>query len=696
MPIVLRWSRVLLLLTSAGAVFAQVQESKPPDLKSLDNPLLKPLYTSIVITAKPEEPSVDRRNSEVFQQTLFSRDDQVFHQLNAGINAGQHEGGGKSIEVRRFGFNLDHGGVNGGLKVLVDNIQQNQSTQGHGQGYLGSLKSLSPELIEDAEIINGPFSAEYGDFSGLGVVHIRQRQTLPDEWTARIQGGSFNSERGFLSYSPNIKSVDSFIAYEGSHIDGPFQKPLDYRRDNITGNFTKRLTPARSVGFRLNGGRNGFNSSGQIPLNEVSAGRLDRFGYLDPGDGGRITAGTLGAYFRQEQKSGAIWRADAFVSRSLFDLFSNFTFYLNDPVNGDGIQQHDSRLQEGANLQYIRPHRWRGASGLLTSGGNYHDNQINVGLYSRIDRVPTNVTTQAHARVANGAGYVQETLAFFHGKLVVGGGMRYDAYRFDVRDLVDPSASALQNTGRWQPKANIAYSPASWLPVTFHLNYGRGISSLDARSILKDPNGTLLGTTDFVQLGASHQYARFSWSVDGFMINRSNELAYSADDGTLDFQGPSRAYGFEAKSSVAITRYLSLSAGLTKVGNAFYRATQPRLYVDRAPHFVANAGLTLASWHGWSGSLRLRAINHYLLYGEEGQAIAAGHTVFDFSLVRRLSRGVDLNFALDNMLDRSYYETQNFLESRPWLGSVAAYSIHATPGYPLTATVGLTFRFRSK
>ena len=57
--------------------------------------------------------------------------------LDGGINAGQHEGGGKSVEIRRFGFNLDHGGVNGGLKVLVDDVQQNQGTQGHGQGYLG-------------------------------------------------------------------------------------------------------------------------------------------------------------------------------------------------------------------------------------------------------------------------------------------------------------------------------------------------------------------------------------------------------------------------------------------------------------------------------------------------------------------------------------------------------------------------------
>jgi hypothetical protein len=158
---------LLLLLLIAPLAFSQDTE-------------IKPLYTSIVITAKSIEPAIDRRDSEIFTRTLFGRDDQLLHVLGAGINAGQHEGGGKSLEIRRFGFNLDHGGVNGGLKILVDNVQQNQTTQGHGQGYLGSLKSLSPELVQEVSVINGPFSPEYGDFSGLGVftfVYVRACRT---------------------------------------------------------------------------------------------------------------------------------------------------------------------------------------------------------------------------------------------------------------------------------------------------------------------------------------------------------------------------------------------------------------------------------------------------------------------------------------------------------------------------------------
>src|SRR5690349_20629431 len=206
---------------------------------------------SVTVAATSREPSIDLRNSEVFSRTLFTRDDQVLQQLNAGIDAGQHEGGGKSLEIRRFGFNLDHGGVNGGLKVLVDDVQQNQGTQGHGQGYLGALKALSPELIQDVTIINGPFSAEYGDFSGLGVVHIRQRESLPDEITLRLQGGNFDTGRGFLAFSPDVQKVDAYVAYEGSYTNGPFQSLGRYRRDNLNANYTTRLGENEKMGFRV-------------------------------------------------------------------------------------------------------------------------------------------------------------------------------------------------------------------------------------------------------------------------------------------------------------------------------------------------------------------------------------------------------------------------------------------------------------
>ena len=651
---------------------------------------------SVVITATALDPQIDMRNSEVFDRTLFARDDQVLQQLDAGIDAGQHEGGGKSLEIRRFGFNLDHGGVNGGLKVLVDDVQQNQETQGHGQGYLGELKALSPELIQDVTITNGPFQAEYGDFSGLGVVNIHQRESLPDQFTVRLEGGNFDTGRAFLAYSPAVDHADAYLAYEGSYTDGPFLNPLRYGRNNLNGNYTRSLGAGEKLGFRMLYGRNDFYSSGQIPLDLVSAGLLNRFGYIDPTDGGRIWLGTASAYFSKNRSDGDTFKLDGYLSRSLFDLYSDFTYYLNDPIHGDAIQQHDSRLQQGLNMQYSHPHHLGSATAVLVGGANFHVSEINVGLYPREGRDPTGVTTRADVNVANGAGYAQETLSLLHNRLIVGGGVRYDEFRFDVADRVNPLNGGLQWAGRWQGKGNLAFTPSRAVPFTFHANYGRGINSVDARGVVEMPQQPRVATTDFYQAGTSSNFGRFSLATDVFLIDHSNEQVYIPDDGTFEFKGPSRAYGYEVKASVAIARHLSFNGGLTKVGNSFFLGTNPRTYVDSAPHFVANAGLTMSAWHGWSGSLTMRAINHYRLVDDDASIVASGHTVFDLGLARQIRRGVEFNVSLDNLTNRDYYETQNYFESQVSPDAPAVWRIHGTPGYPLTVVAGLTFRLGGK
>ena len=659
------------------------------------------VHENLVIYATAVNPTLDQRNDNVYKRTLFSRDDQVFDTLAAGINAGQHEGGGKSLEIRRFGFNLDHGGVNGGLKVLVDDVQQNQGTQGHGQGYLGGLKNLTPELVEDVDILNGPFSAEYGDFSGLGVVQIRLKESLPSLLTARVQGGSYNAYRSFVAYSPGLEHADAFVAYDGSHTDGPFINPGRYKRNNVTGNYTHHFNETESLGFRLNFGTNDFYSSGQIPLDLVASGQLDRFGFIDPYDGGKVRSATFGTYYKRDFSNGDILKFDGFLGRSLFDLYSNFTFFLvhylpADPIHGDEIQQHDSRLQEGINAQYLHPYKLFGHTALLTLGSNFHDNQINVGLNQTEARRIQEVTTSAHAHVTNVAGYVQQGVDLLRQRLHLDAGLRLDDFRFDVDDRVRSDHGGLQSAARFQPKANVSYTPSNRLPLTFYASYGRGISSQDARGVVRQPNAPKVSTTDFYQVGASHNLKRFSLSTDVFLINRSNEQVYIPDDGSFEFKGPSRSYGWEGKTSVQIVHHLAFNGGFTQVSNAFYLGS-PRIYVDSAPHSVANSGLTLSEWHGFNGSLRYRHIGDYILDGSD-PAIprATGLDVLDISVSRRIRHGLDFNFAIDNLNNKRYWETQNYLESRVTPAADAKFRVHGTPAYPISFTLGLTFRLGEK
>ncbi len=692
--------------------------------------IIAPVNESVTIRANPLTPEVEQHNEEAFKnKTFVARDDQVINSLNAGISAGQHEGGGKSIEIRRFGFNLDHGGVNGGLKVLVDNFQQNQVTQGHGQGFLGSLKSLSSELIEDVTVINGPFSAQFGDFSGLGVVQIHQKEALPQQLTLRFQGGSFDSYRTFLAYSPKIKDVSSFISYEGAYTNGPFLKPLNYRRDNVTGNITYKIDESQAIGFNLNYGRNNFSSSGEIPLDEVEAGRLDRFGVIDPFNGGRNQQGIIGAYYRKEFNSGQTFKVDGFLRRSLFDLTSNFTFFLLDPVYGDQIIQHDSRLEEGVNSQYLLPYKLFGRQSLLTFGGNFHASQINVSLTPTFNGdvnrkfLPGNVNnldvtlTTAHANVNNYAGYAQNGIDFADGHFHLEAGLRFDTFTFDVNGFeqtdINRPLVGKQSATKFQPKLTAIWSPFERFPISFYGNYGRGISSQDARGVIRNPDSPKVSTTDFYQTGAAYNGRRFSIAPNFFFIDRSNEQVYVPDDGSIEFAGRSRSYGAEVKTFVRFNKYLSFNGGLTQVFKSFFlgqfteEVPRQRIVVDTAPHTTANGSLILSQLRGFDSWLNWRHISNYRLDGSDRSAVANGYDIVDLSVSKRLKRWLDVNFSVDNILNKKYFETQQYHESRlrsdspigvdPETGrNIYPSRIHFTPGFGTTFNFGITFRLFTK
>jgi hypothetical protein len=492
-------------------------------------------------------------------------------------------------------------------------------------------------------------------------------------------------------------------------------------RDNFTGNYTDKIDNSHSLGFKFNGGRNDFNSSGQIPLDLVYAGVLDRFGYMDPSDGGKVRIGTGGVYYKKNLSANDTLRVDGYLTRSLFDLFSDFTFFLNDPVNGDGIQQHDSRLQEGASAQYLHASSFLGFPALFTAGTNFGDNWINVDLFHVKNRkiiapvpavsgspFPGMPWTEANVHITNPAMYVQEGFDFKH--LHADGGLRFDEFRFDLTDRLVAANSGLSYAGSPEPKVNMVYRPLDRLPMAIHFNFGRAVTSQDARGIALDPTAPKAATTNFYMIGTSHEIKRLSASTDMFLIDRQHEDVYDPDNGTVQYQGPSRSYGWEAKASLQLMNHLSWNAELTQVSNAFFLGTTPREYVDSAPHTVGNSSLTLSGWRGLYSSLRYRHISRYLVvnpdYGPDTASLppappytnayethASGLDVLDFAATKKLFQGLEWNVSVDNLNNKHYYETQNFFYSRVTPTAPIEARVHGTPGYPIGFTTGLTWRF---
>ena len=439
------------------------------------------------------------------------------------------------------------------------------------------------------------------------------------------------------------------------------------------------------------------------------SGTLDRFGYMDPGDGGKVRSGTVAAYYRKTLGPNDTLRVDGNLGRSLFDLFSDFTFYLNDPVNGDGIQQHDSRLQDGGSAQYVHANKLFGHPGLFMSGANLAESWINVDLFHSRDRqiippVPGDPWTESNVHILNPATYVQQGIDFSH--LHADAGLRWDEFRFNVTNFLVPANSGTSFAGSPEPKVNLVYTPVLGFPVALHFNYGRAVTSQDARGIALAPTAPKAAATSFYMFGTSHQLKQFSLSTDMFLIDRQHENVYDPDNGTMQYQGPSRSYGWEAKASWQIATHLSWNAGLTQVTNAFFLGTFPREYVDSAPHSVGNSSVTLSGWRGLDSSLRYRHVSRYLLvnpddtsvapappYTNSTQTHATGLDVLDFAATKKLVRGLEWNLSIDNLNNKSYYETQNFFDSRVTPTAPVQARVHGTPGYPIGFTTGLTWRF---
>ena len=120
------------------------------------------------------------------------------------------------------------------------------------------------------------------------------------------------------------------------------------------------------------------------------------------------------------------------------------------------------------------------------------------------------------------------------------------------------------------------------------------------------PDQPRLAATDFYQFGTSSNFGRFGISTDVFLIDHSNEQVYTPDDGSFEFKGLSRAYGYEAKASVAITRRLSLNGALTKIANAYFRGGVHRVYVDSAP--TSSQMQRSRSQHGTAGAGRFECV----------------------------------------------------------------------------------------
>jgi len=453
-----------------------------------------------------------------------------------GLIATQHSGSGKANQFFLRGFNLDHGTDFAGF---VDGVPINMRSHGHGQGYL-DFNFLIPEAVERIDFRKGPYFADVGDFSAAGTAAFTTADTLRP--FADVQVGEFGFVRGVAGGSSELGSGDLLIVGDAQFYDGPWVLAEDLKRFSGLVKYSFGGENSR-FSLQLNAYDARWTSTDQVPERAIASGLIDRFGNVDDDLGGSTTR--LGAVV-----GGAVGDTtfSAYATRYEFELVSNFTYFLEDPVRGDEFLQRDERWVLGGAVA----HRFeRGPLAVNLGADLRHDAIGEVGLFGSVDAVAVD-TVRRDAIDQTGIGLYVDSQITIAPRLRGFAGLRFDYQTVDVRsDLAANSGNA--DDDLFAPKFGLAWQAGKGIEL--YANYGQSFHSNDARgaTIAFDPvSGNaaervpLLVRAEGAELGARLETATIDASLIGFWLELDSELVFIGDGGATEPNDGSRRYGVEA------------------------------------------------------------------------------------------------------------------------------------------------------
>ena len=611
--------------------------------------------------------------------------------LAPGLFISQHAGGGKAEQYLLRGFDADHGTD---VALFWDDMPINLRSHAHGQGY-ADTHFVIPETIKLLDVRKGPYHVEYGDFATAGTVNFVTRDTV-DENLIQAAGGQFDTGRFLTMLSPTRKDLRSLLAVESYVTDGPFLNAQNLRRFNGLAKLTLNPTPRSELALAVTHYSGSWNASGQIPLREVLAGRLNRFGAIDPIEGGttKRTVGHLKYHWDFSPQSTFL--ATAYLQHYTLTLFSNFTFFERDPVNGDGIEQNDNRYVYGGDIAYQYGGQVAGMEGLAKIGLQARIDDGRVRLGTQRQRARLNTTTDVDLLEASYSPYFKLDLRPLTWARFVGG-VRGDYFRYRVRDNLNPpgpgAVSGTVDEARPSLKGNLILGP--WLDTEVFLNAGSGFHSNDARAVVTNTTAQTLPQATGYEVGVrSKRIQRLDLRVSLWLLDLTSELRFVGDAGTTEARGATRRYGTEVSARLTLTDWLLLVSEWTWT-HAEFRGTGEA--VPLAPEVTLRTDLIARLPGGLESNLELRYLGDRPAI-EDRSATAKGSTIVDWTMRYRFQhegkRTALVAFAsIENLFDARGREAQFFFASRLQHEPSPVNDIHFTPGTPRTFLLGMSWYF---
>ena len=606
-----------------------------------------------------------------------------------GMIITQHSGGGKANQYFLRGFNLDHGTD---FAIFVDSMPVNNRTHGHGQGY-ADINFLIPELVEELEYVKGPYFARFGDFSSAGAARFRLYRELPES-IASFSIGTDNYYRGLIADSVVAGKGVATFALEYNFYDGPWGLPDELNRWN--GFFRYVLGDDDDfLSFTLMGYDSSWNATDQVPRRAIRNGTIDRLGFIDPTVGGESYRYSASVDFQKVGDKG-VTSGSVYAGTYELDLFSNFTLFLDDPVNGDQFNQFDNRWFAGATIDHTFDDLviFDRDSTLTVGLQTHHDWIQGVGLYKTNQR--RRLSTVREDRVYEASIGAHGTAEIkWNDWLRTQTGVRGDLYHFDVESGSNPLNSGNHWEGIVSPKAGIIFGP--WNETEFYLNGGFGFHSNDARgvTIQVDPvTGAPLQQIDGL---IQTRGAEFGVRTDAipnltstaafWYLHSASELVYVGDAGNIEAGGASERYGFEWSNYWRPEPWLTVDTELSISEGRFLDTGE---LIENSVPVSFSGGITAGEATGPFASLRARYFSPRPLNGIgsiESQSAFQLNSRFGF----RTDQNLEIAIEVINLLDARDNDIEYFYTSRlPGEPAAGIENVHLHPYEPRQVRLTVT------
>ncbi|MCP9464338.1 MAG: TonB-dependent receptor plug domain-containing protein [Nitrospira sp.] len=611
--------------------------------------------------------------------------------LIPGFVAVEHSGGaGKADQYFLRGFDADHGTDVG---FFLDGMPINLRSHAHGQGYT-DLNFIIPETIEGIDVHKGAYLPEYGDFVTAGAVNFRTRD-LVKEGVIQGAGGEFSTQRYLLMFSPSTERTRTLVAAEGFYTNGPYLNDNQYHRVNLMGKATTTLMGRDELRLMTTFLQARWDGSGEIPLRAVTAGLLDRFGAVNPYEGGNTLRTTGHLNYHYDTTSGGRLFLDVYGQYYRLDLFTDFTFFLNDPVNGDGFAQFDRRVMYGGAVGYQQRMDLFGMPAIGTVGLQTRVDDVSTKLGAQTLRVPTGTTVDSETFTVSYAPFAKaeiQPLLWMR----FAGGVRGEFFTFHVTNRCGTCAEqpeGRKGSGIILPKMSMILGP--WARTEFFVNYGEGFHSNDARSAVA------LGASPLARARTYEVGVRSRpWGSEGleliataWRLDLKSELVFVGDEGTTEIRGATRRQGVEVAARGQVWGPLYVNGSFTWTHAEFRNGDA----IPLAPEYTAYGAAILQWPEGLTSQLQATYLGVRPLI-EDRSIRSPSWITFDLSqryrLPVRLPHGrLEAFWFVQNLFNTEWEQAIFAFESRLRNEPVGVMDIHFVPGNPRTFLGGMAWYF---